>query len=305
MDGRPINKTMDRDDLLRPDCRRVLIELFGLMRTMQRAGADYSSWYGQTHTWPSIWENVNRGPDYDAVPGNPDELRIPWFLLWEISWLVANTPLIPGGRILDMGGAGSLFSCYLAARGHEVIAIDINGDLCRHANATARKMGWRYTAVEMDMTVLDFPPEHFDHIFSVCVFEHLPISGRVRCGEQVRRVLKPGGTAGYTFDYDNPQAFGRLSNPADVFDQLVRPTGLYWRGRPEFVDSGKRYLSTPQAFGFGRFTASTAKLHAFVTHAVERKRIVANTMDYTFGAVFMQRLAADEYQEHPANPDRS
>jgi len=77
MDGRPINKTMDREDLFRPDCRRVLIELFALMRTMQRAGAQYSSWYGHTNTWPSIWENVNRGPEYDEFPGNPDEIRVP------------------------------------------------------------------------------------------------------------------------------------------------------------------------------------------------------------------------------------
>jgi SAM-dependent methyltransferase len=256
---------------------------------MQRCGASFSSWYGHADQWPSIWENVNRGPGYESWPGNPDELRVPWFLLWETAWLVANTPIRPGARILDMGGAGSLFSCYHAARGHEVVAIDINRDLCRHANAVARKMGWRLTAVEMDMTVLDFPKDHFDHVFSVCVFEHLPVSGRVRCGERVRHILKPGGTTGYTFDYDNPQAFGRLSSPGDVYEQLVRPSGLDWRGKSEFHDNGRRYLATPQAFGFGRFTASTAKLHAFVTNAVERKRIIADRTDYTFGAVFMER----------------
>ncbi len=380
MDDALINKTMDRNDLARPACRRILTELFGLMRRMQRVvpvtnassidnaprsmrtadvqpadhsvvgtptvaanarnshtlasgsmggpssgvvaeratpatsvassftnrqplrpvngnesfatnsqALTYSSWYGRLAGWPGAWEHINRGMAYQPYPGNPDELKVPWFLLWEIAWLVANTPLRPGSRVLDMGGAGSLFSCFLAARGHDVVSIDIDADLCRRADALGTAMNWRMRGEVMDMAELDFPDGHFDHIFSVCVFEHLPVSGRVRCNEHIRRVLKPGGTASYTFDYANPQAFGRLATPEDVNWQFVEPSGLSWRGQPRFEDNGLRYLSCPQSFGFGRFTESAARIHAFVTGSMERAQVLANETDYTFGALFLKK----------------
>lgn len=292
MDGHIINKTMDRRDLHLPECRRVLTELFGLMRRMKAISADYSSWYGHVDAWPSMWEHVNRGPAYEPWPDNPDELRVPWFLLWEIAWLVARTPIRRGARVLDMGGAGSLFSCYLASRGHEVHTIDLDETLCRRAEETAAKMAWRLHARRMDMTQLAYPDGHFDHVFSVCVFEHLPVSGRVRCNEQVRRVLRPGGTASYTFDYANPQSFGRIDTPADVQRQFVEPSRLRLRGSGGFHDGGQRYLATPQCFGFGRFTQAAAKAHALATRSVVRQRVLGGTTDYTFGAVFLRKDAA-------------
>jgi SAM-dependent methyltransferase len=284
-----INKTMDRNDLLRPDCRAVLAELFGLMRRMRSRGAKYSSWYGQSDAWPSAWEHINRGAEYQPWPGNPDELAVPWFLLWEIAWLVVNTHMKAGSRVLDMGGAGSLFSCYLASRGHEVHTIDLDAGLCRLAEETAARMNWRMTAQRMDMTELSFPAEYFDHVFSVCVFEHLPVSGRVTCNRQVARVLRAGGTASYSFDYDNPQSFGRLDTPEDVRRQLIEPSGLNLRGEGAFWDGGQRYLQAPQCFGFGRFTETAARLHAFLRGSIERRRALNHATSYTIGAIFLEK----------------
>jgi len=292
MPERLINKTMDRADLARPDCQEVLTELFGLMRRMKARGAKYSSWYGRLDAWPSVWEHINRGPDYEPWPGNPDELRVPWYLLWEIAWLATNTPLRAGDRVLDMGGAGSLFSCYLASRGLEVHTIDLNEGLCRAAEASASIMKWRLHARCMDMTRLDFPDEHFDHVFSVCVFEHLPVSGRVACNRQVARILRPGGTAAYSFDYANPQSFGRIDSPEDVQRQFVQPSGLAPRGNVRFVDAGKRYLATPPCFGFGRFTQFASRLHAVATGRVQPRRALAGRTSYTFGAVFLEKRPA-------------
>ncbi|MBN2560969.1 MAG: class I SAM-dependent methyltransferase [Phycisphaerae bacterium] len=312
MDRDCINKTMDRSDLELAECRAVLAELFGLMRRMQTRKARYSSWYGRpAPSWPSAWEHINRGEDYEPWPGNPDELHVPWFLLWEIAWLVVNTPLRPGGRVLDMGGAGSLFSCYLASRGHEVYAIDLQPELCDQAERTASIMGWRLKARQMDMvdTVdtpssfsvhpssfpvgLAFPDGHFDHVFSVCVFEHLPVSGRIRCNRQVARMLKPGGTASYTFDYANPQSFGQLDTPEDVRRQLIGPSGLGVRGNEVFQDTGKRYLEPPQCFGFGRFARFTARLHALMTGSIRPGRVLDGTTSYTFGSLFLEKRVAD------------
>jgi len=284
-----VNKSMQRSDLDQPASRDVVNRLFDLMRTMQSRGVPYSSWYGQTDAWPSAWEHINRGEDYRPHPGNPDELRIPWFLLWEIAWLTAHTPMKPGSRVLDMGGAGSLFSCYLASLGHEVHTIDLNPTLCTLVERQAKAMKWDLHPQVMDMTRLDYPADHFDHVFSVCVFEHLPVSGRVACNGELRRILKPGGTTGFTFDYANPQSFGRIDTPADVHRQFVEPSGLEVRGNAEFNDNGERYLETPSTFGFGRFTRWAARLHAFSTGSVVRSRALSGRTRYTFGALLMRK----------------
>ena len=286
-----INKSMDRDDLLRPDCAAILAELFGLMRRMRRRGVSHSSWYGTLDAWPSPCEWINRGPDYQPWPENPDEIRVPWFLLWEIAWLVANTPIRRAARVLDMGGAASLFACYLASRGHDVVAIDLNDALVAHTDRIAQAMNWRLAARRMDMQDLDFPNDHFDHVFSVCVFEHLPVSGRVCCSSAVRRVLKPGGTAGFTFDYANPQSFAGIDSPEDVESQLIAPTGLAPRGNMPFLDTGKRYLDAPTHFGFGRLTALVSRLNAWSKGHLDSRRLANRHRRYTFGAVFLEKPA--------------
>ncbi|MFO0974253.1 MAG: class I SAM-dependent methyltransferase [Phycisphaerae bacterium] len=280
---------MDRADLHSPACQLVLVQLFALMRRMQALQLDYSSWYGRLAAWPSPWEFLNRGADYEPWPGNPDELRIPWFLLWEIAWVVANTPLQPGSRVLDMGGAASLFACFLAARGHEVIAIDINPELISHTHALARAAGWRLSARQMDMQALDFPPNHFAHVFSLCVLEHLPVCGRVACSEKVAAILQPGGTASYTFDYANPQSFGRLDSPADVHQQIIEPARLAVRSNRTFHDSGQRYLDAPAYFGLGRASAFANRLGAWVRGDIDRRRVRNRDRRYTFGAVFLEK----------------
>lgn len=293
MDQYAVNKTMDRNDLQLPACRAVIEDLFALMRRMNRAGVSYSSWYGTLDSWPSTWEWVNRGDDYEPLPGNPDEVRVPWFLLWEIAWLVANTPLKPASRVLDMGGAASLFSCYLASRGHDVVTIDLNDCLVAQSGRIAQVMNWRLSALLMDMQALQFPDEHFDHVFSVCVFEHLPVAGRVECCSRIGRILRPGGTAGFTFDYANPQSFGRLDSPQDVVDQLVTPSGLVPRGRMPFVDVGQRQLDSPSYFGFGRTMRLAARSRAWLRGDIDRRRYSDRDRRYTFGAIFMEKPASD------------
>lgn len=289
MNPQTLNKTMDRNDLECFACREVLVELFGLMRRMKRRGVAYSSWYGLLDSWPSAWEHINRGESYQMWPGNPDELAVPWFLLWEIAWLTANTPMQHGARVLDMGGAGSLFTCYLASRGCEVHTIDLQQELCDRTASIAKAMNWRLIPRRMDMTRLEYPDGYFDHVFSVCVFEHLPVSGRVECNTQVKRVLKPGGTAAFTFDFANPQSFGRIDTPEDVRQQFIEPTGLTPRGNARFHDNGKRYLASPQCFGFGRFLRTGAALHSLVTGTMDRRRVLTGSTSYTMGSVFLEK----------------
>ncbi len=288
----PINKTMDRADLARTECEQIIRELADLKRRMREVGVMHSSWYGRIDGSPSLWDRANRGMSYEPLAGWDDDDRVPWFLLWEISWLVSHTSLKPGQCVLDLGGASSLFSCYLADRGCRVISVDLDDGLVRHAGRIAAAMGWPMEAIRADMAEVDLPAESIDHIFSVCVLEHLPWQRRRIAAGLWKRLLKPGGTVGLTFDYRSPHCDVRLDSPADLMEQLVEPSGLSLRGNRDFVDHGQSYLESAHYFGFGRLSQTVSMLSAFLHGYIRAHRLALRHRHYTFGAIFMEKGTA-------------
>ena len=190
-------------------------------------------------------QRVNRGPDYQPLDYGFDDVHIPWFLLWEISWICAHSDLKPGMKVLDLGGSASLFSYYLASKAMDVITIDINPVLVAAAKEVADKTGWPLQAKQMDMTAIDFPTGSFDRVFSICVYEHLPRSARIITNRAIRRILRVGGRFCITFDYQNPEPQMSISSPEDVHKQFVDPLGMKVLGNPVLHDNGKRYLVHP------------------------------------------------------------
>jgi SAM-dependent methyltransferase len=300
--GRAINKVMDRADLFTPEARPIVEGLNELIRTLYSRKLYMTSWYGslpheepKPPAWPrnpihfakhavkevlgmnprpqlSVgWDN--RGPSYEPLPGAADDRRIPWYLYWEIVWVLLNGPKIePGVRVLDGGGTGSLFSCYMASLGAEVHSIDINPDLVAVANAISKGMGWKMTGHTMDMRRLDFPDEYFDHAYSICVFEHLDFDIRQDALREMARCLKPGGRVSLTFDYRSPavsvHGYGfdkrernRLQCEEDIRRSFLS-TGLFELvGNQEFYDDGSSYLVHP----------------------------IEGNAPYTFGAIFLRK----------------
>jgi hypothetical protein len=124
----------------------------------------------------------------------------------------------------------------------------------------------------------------FDHIVSVCVFEHLPMAGRIQVSRRLRDLLTGQGTFSLTFDYLNPEPTPQINSPAAVHAQFVLPSGLRMRGNERFHDAGERYL-----------------LHlAYHPDAGRRGWRTGggdDTVDgrYTFGALFMEA-----HRESPA-----
>ena len=281
---------MDRADLDAPAARVVVDELNDLIENVAARRRRISSWYGgfDLSDDPGSWERVNRGYDYTPLDGAADDGRFPWFLYWEIAWLVTNNRFEAGQRLLDLGGCSSLFSLYMASRGLEVTAIDLNRRLVFNGKRLAAATGWPLRNLRQDIATLDFD-ETFDHVTSVCVFEHVPVSTRVRAGDQVRRLLRPGGTFSMTFDYRNPSRLAAIDSPDDVEEQFVRPSGLRVRGNERFVDNGKRYLlhpaHHPAAAGSGWQELSIELGH--FEPAVARQ--VSPSNEYTFGALFLEK----------------
>jgi SAM-dependent methyltransferase len=280
---------MDRADLDAPAARVVADELNDLIEDLAARGLRISSWYGafELSDDPGSWERVNRGYGYTPLGGAADDRLFPWFLYWEIAWLVTNNRFEAGQRLLDLGGCSSLFSLYMASKGLEVTAIDLDDDLVANGNRLAAATGWRLRNLRQDIATLELEGT-FDHVTSVCVFEHLPVSTRVRAGDQVRRLLRPGGTFSMTFDYGNPSRLAAIDSPDDVEEQFARPSGLRVRGNARFVDNGKRYLlhpaHHPSAAGSG-WQELSVELGQFEPAAA---RQVSRSNEYTFGALFLE-----------------
>jgi hypothetical protein len=287
-----LNKTMDRADLDAPELRAICAELDALVRQLDERGLRPSNWYGGLEGYgDSGWERANRGLDYEPLPGAADDKRYPWFLYWEIAWLDTHNDFRAGQRLLDLGGSSSLFSCYMAARGLDVVTVDLNEELVANGEALAAETGWSLRNVSMDMRDLDEAElgGRFDHITSVCVFEHIPLAGRIEVSRRIRRLLDDGGSFSITFDYANPSRLARIGSPADVEEQFVAPSGLRVRGNREFHDNGNRYLLHP-------FHHPRARGEGWQRLSIDQGQFEQEEVGqpperggYTFGALFQER----------------
>lgn len=284
-----INKTMERADLDSPAAREVLDELNALIIDLRARGLKISSWYGRFDLSgdPGSNEAINRGYGYRGIDGAVDDRNFPWFLYWEIAWVMLNADIRPGQRLLDLGGTSSLFSFYLASKGVDVVTVDLNPALKANADHVANVMGWKLDNHTMDMRDLKMSGE-FDHITSICVFEHIPMFDRVDINTRVRDLLTDRGRFSITFDYRNPSRFARIGTPADVEAQFIKPSGLDVRGNPDLADSGTSYLLHPfysDQWLWRYKLRSIARRHFPVWELGRVKR--AN--DYTFAALFMEK----------------
>ena len=285
-----INKTMDRADLEIPAARKIVGELNGLITDFRARGLRISSWYGALDLPddPASSERVNRGYRYHPLDGAADDRLFPWFLYWEIVWLSLNNEFQPGQRLLDLGGCSSLFSVYMASKGLEVTAVDLSRRLVFNGKRLARATGWPLRNVRRDISKLTVR-EPFDHVTSICVYEHVPISGRIRLGAEVGRFLRPGGSYSITFDYLNPSRLAAIDSPNDVEQQFVQPTGLHVRGNRTFLDNGKRYLLHP-AHHPRAANKNWRKHYVELGHLdQEAAETVSRSDEYTFGALFLER----------------
>ena len=152
-------------------------------------------------------------------------------------------------------------------------------------------MGWNMRNLGMDMRELDAAAlgGRFDHVTSVCVFEHLPLAGRIEVSRRIPELLVPGGTFSITFDYLNPSRLARIGSPGDVQSQFVLPGAMRVRENQRFHDNGLRYLMHP----FHHPDAAEEEWQRLAIEdeqfAPEQAGEVASENEYTFGALFQER----------------
>jgi len=102
----------------------------------------------------------------------------------------------PGWRVLDVGSGTGALALRAAARGAEVVALDVNAGMLAAARQKAERAGltgriaWREMGVaEMDT----FPDASFDAICSGLCFSELTPPERCYALLQAHRLLRPGG----------------------------------------------------------------------------------------------------------------
>ncbi len=282
-----INKTMAREDLSSPEAMVIIEELNALVEEVRGKGGQISTWYGSFDLNGETLEPLNRGYGYIPLPEAVDDVCFPWFLYWEIVWIVLNNSFVPGQRLLDLGGSSSLFSYYMASKGLDVSTVDLQQDLADNGNMVAEKMGWQLQNYCMDMRSMTFD-RLFDHITSVCVFEHIPMYDRVEINKEINDLLKEGGHFSITFDYRNPSRQARINTGQDVHDQFVVPSGLQVRGNSTFHDEPTNYLLNPFFYKkrLYRYKLSCLRDGHFMPWEYFN---VKDQNDYTFASLFMKK----------------
>jgi len=282
-----LNKTMRREDLDSPEASEIIDDLNNLIKELRQKDVKISTWYGSFDLVDEPLEVINRGYGYQPLAGAADDTNFPWFLYWEIVWIVLNNDFRQGQRLLDLGGSSSLFSYYLASKGLDVTTVDLQPELAENGNVTAAKMGWQLKNHTMDMRELNFDST-FDHITSVCVFEHIPMFARVEINKKIKALLKDGGHFSITFDYRNPSQLAKINTAQDVQEQFVVPSGLVVRGNKEFHDEDQNYLLTPFYYKERLYRYKLSCLRDRHFSPLEFFKTKTEN-DYTFASLFMKK----------------
>ncbi|MFA5038995.1 MAG: class I SAM-dependent methyltransferase [Candidatus Omnitrophota bacterium] len=126
--------------------------------------------------------------------------------LWENTFVLAHACPGPADTVLDLGGASTLFSFYLASLGCQTHVLDYDVGhygLIYNARHVSRAMDWNMRVYNRDLArPLPFSRDTFDKVYCICVLEHLSPQVRRRTMGEIARVLKPGGMAALTFDFN-------------------------------------------------------------------------------------------------------
>lgn len=166
--------------------------------------------------------------------------------LWENAWVLCHSEVKAGHKVLDIGGASTVFVFCLASLGCSVKVIDNDWSCCGiiyNTNYVAKKMRWDIKAFDRSIAKpIPFPDDSFDRVFSICMIEHLPSSVRRKMMREAARVLKPGGIAGITIGYDHSwkellsDKGLRFGYREKLFEEVINPSGLSLYGNDELID---------------------------------------------------------------------
>lgn len=166
--------------------------------------------------WRILWETVN---DFSL-----------WRLI-EYPWCTAALQLRRGDTVLDIGSGTSSYPHMLAKEGVNVVVVELEPERVRwqqrKRQATARPGDGQFLPLVADATQLPIRSHVFQRISAISSLEHIPNDEPV--GQEIGRVLAPGGIAAITLPFTSTERTG--------FFQGLKPFRQV--ARNAFVQEGK------------------------------------------------------------------
>lgn len=154
--------------------------------------------------------------------------------LWMLEDLLADVPLRPGMRVLDLGCGRGATSVFLAEQvGVEVWAVDLWIDADENARRFAeRGLDGRVHAVHADARALPFDDGAFDAIVCIDAYEYFGTD--VHALPTLLRVLAPGGRVGVATPSTRRELRDLGGIPSHIqevvgWEALAWPTAESWR----------------------------------------------------------------------------
>ncbi|MBA7499031.1 hypothetical protein ES704_01770 [subsurface metagenome] len=143
-------------------------------------------------------------------------------------------------KILDVACGTSVYPCFIASRGHQVYAADLNPVDIKWQEKMSRKFGFEIKTSVQDCSNLSYPDCFFDRVYSISSIEHFRgdnMDGDIIAMKQIGRILRPGGlavisvpfTAHYRENIDTKNYIGNFSryyNKENLNSRLIEPSGL-------------------------------------------------------------------------------
>lgn len=147
---------------------------------------------------------------------------IPWSRLWEWPWVILNSDIKKGLRVLDAGCVGSLMAKYCIQKGCKTYGIDLS-------NHSLPGLDFK----KADVRNIPYKTDSFDRIFCISVIEHI-WDNPMNSIKELLRVLKPGGLLAVTTDINRGEGSFLFHQPN--FDGLIGiPLGFETGKIPEDV----------------------------------------------------------------------
>ena len=160
------------------------------------------------------------------------------FYLMEMGAVMALLPA-PPARLLDVGCGTGWTSVFFARRGHEVVGVDIAGDMIYHANELREREGLD----NLSFQVSDYEEMGFDGEFDCAVFYdalHHAVD-EVAALRGVYRALRPGGVC-----ITSEPGVGHARHPVSV--EAMRKYNVTERDMPP-----RTIVAAGRQVGFRRF----------------------------------------------------
>jgi SAM-dependent methyltransferase len=179
-----------------------------------------------------------------------------------LEYLASHGVRLPGKRLLDLGSGVAGYSQTLAASGAEVISVDLVQPRIAPTNGLVQ--------VEASALALPLASESTEVVFCASLIEHVSDPQRVLA--EAERVLKPGGTAYFSFPpYYSPLG-GHEYAPFHYLGQKLALRLVKHRSAlPDWVSQMHQANAAPSSFadlyrGWGLYRMTVRRFLRLVSH---------------------------------------